>query len=165
MKQKVLAIGDLSQYVEPGVPVGFVGYWMGTVNNIPDGWFICNGATFSSAVYPKLYNALNKKSTLPDFISSYNFIRCSTTANVTQTDTMRRIYGYIDTEAGLQKYTGCFYRGNTGDDGGKWGSDAANNPGAKNDTIFFDSEKYLPDNTGSEVRPKNRSAIPIIKHD
>ena len=159
MKQKVLAIGDLSQYVEPGVPVGFVGYWMGTVNNIPEGWFICNGSTFNATLYPKLYKALNDDNVVPNMTTESRFIRCSTTAGVEQGDAIRNITGEFS-------YVGIRRSG--------WASGAFqgvhyNNTGCheaektSRPTITFDASRVVP--TANENRPINISAIPIIKHD
>ena len=160
MKQKVLAIGDLSQYVEPGVPVGFVGYWMGTVNNIPDGWFICNGATFSSTIYPKLYKALNNTAQIPDMATSKRFIRCSSVAGVKQSDAIRNITGAISGighDVGMVSYSGAF-RG-----GGESNQAGMNSKDHNNESFNFDASRVVP--TADENRPINISAIPIIKHD
>ena len=172
MKQKVLAIGDLSQYVEPGVPVGFVGYWMGTVNNIPDGWFICNGSTFNATLYPKLYNALNNDNAVPDMTSSARFIRCSTTAGSKQGDAMRNIVGdfsgvgqhYHKRTDIKQTMSGPFFIKNTKNNPSE-GVKILNSETADRDDWFgFDLTKTnLP--IANEIRPINISAIPIIKHD
>lgn len=172
MKQKVLAIGDLSQYVEPGVPVGFVGYWMGTVDNIPDGWFICNGSTFDTTLYPKLYKALNNVNAVPDMVSDKRFIRCSSTSGVKQGDAMRNIVGdfsgvgqhYHKRTDIEQTMSGPFFIKNTKNNPSE-GVRILNSETADRDDWFgFDLTKTnLP--IANEIRPINISAIPIIKHD
>ena len=166
MKQKVLVIGDLSQYVEPGVPVGFVGYWMGTVNNIPDGWFICNGSTFNTTLYPKLYKALNSSNAIPDMTTDSRFIRCSTIAGIAQGDAIRNITGRhpgVGQRRGVQfGVYGAFRRYNTNNEPSE--GERVGNDGARRDDIFeFDASRVVP--TADENRPINISAIPIIKHD
>jgi hypothetical protein len=169
MRKKTLLIDDLSEYVT-GVPVGFVGYWMGTVNNIPDGWFICNGSTFNSTLYPELYKALNNSSAIPDMTSSARFIRCSTTAGSKQGDAIRNIYGTFpgvgqhysggnDNEAAL---SGAFRRENSSNEPHN-GVKVGNECGGKDDVFNFNASRVVP--TANENRPINISAIPIIKHD
>ena len=171
MKKKVLSIEDLSQYVE-SVPVGFVGYWMGTVSNIPSGWFICNGSTFNTTLYPKLYKALNNVNALPDMVTDNRFVRCSSTAGVKQGDAMRNIVG--DFSGVGQKHhkrtdikqtmSGPFFIKNTANNPAQ-GVRILNSESADRDDWFgFDLTKTnLPIDT--EIRPINISAIPIIKHD
>lgn len=170
MKKKSLLIDDLSEYVT-GVPVGFVGYWMGTVNNIPDGWFICNGSTFNTTLYPELYKALNNSNAVPDMTSGTRFIRCSTIAGSKQGDAMRNIVG--DFSGVGQKYykrsikqtmSGPFFVKNTKNNPPE-GVQITNGEAADRDDWFgFDlTRTNLP--IASEIRPINISAIPIIKHD
>ena len=171
MRKKTLLIDDLSEYVT-GVPVGFVGYWMGTVNNIPEGWFICNGSTFNSTLYPELYKALNNSNAVPDMTSGARFIRCSTIAGSKQGDAMRNIVGDFS-GVGQQYYkprnikptvSGPFFVKNTANNPPE-GVKVTNGTDADRDDWFgFDLTKTnLP--IANEIRPINISAIPIIKHD
>ena len=50
------------------IPVGTIKYFYG--DTIPSGFLECNGATFSAASYPELYNVLGT-TTLPDFRECY----------------------------------------------------------------------------------------------
>lgn len=169
MKKKTLLIDDLSEYVT-GVPVGFVGYWMGTVNNIPDGWFICNGSTFNTTLYPELYKALNNSNVVPDMTTESRFIRCSAVAGLKQGDAIRNIYGTFggvgqhysggnDNEASL---SGAFYRANNKNRPAD-GVPVANDGAQKDDVFGIDASRVVP--VSKENRPINISAIPIIKHD
>ena len=171
MRKKTLLIDDLSEYVT-GVPVGFVGYWMGTINNIPDGWFICNGSTFDSTLYPELYKALNNSNAVPDMTSGARFIRCSTIAGSKQGDAMRNIVGdfsgvgqqYYKSSNLKQTMSGPFFIKNTANNPSE-GVKVTNGSDADRDDWFgFDLTKTnLP--IANEIRPINISAIPIIKHD
>jgi len=38
------------------VPIGFIGMWSGASNNIPDGWALCDGGTYSGHATPDLRN-------------------------------------------------------------------------------------------------------------
>lgn len=41
-----------------GVPVGTVIAWAGPLANIPSGWLLCDGGTYSTTLYPALYAAI-----------------------------------------------------------------------------------------------------------
>jgi len=73
-----------------------------------------------------------------------------------QGDCIRKIYGFIDTEAGMQTTYGCLYRFNNGDDGGRWGHDGWNQ-----DCIGFDSSLVVP--TDVENRPINIAVRYLIR--
>lgn len=159
MKKKSLVIDDLKSVVST-VPVGFVGYWMGTTSNIPEGWWVCNGATFNKTLYPELYKALNKVAQVPDMVSDNRFIRCSSTSGVKQGDAIRNITGWISGighDPWLVYYSGAFY-GN-----GETNQPGMNDMDYNNASISFDASRVVP--TAGENRPINISAIPIIKHD
>lgn len=159
MKKKSLVIDDLKSVVST-VPVGFVGYWMGTTSNIPEGWWVCNGATFNSTLYPELYKALNNVARVPDMVTDKRFIRCSSTSGVKQSDAIRNITGAvcgIGHDTGLVSYSGAF-RG-----GGERNQAGMNSKDHNNESFNFDASRVVP--TAGENRPINISAIPIIKHD
>lgn len=170
MKKKSLVIDDLKNVVST-VPVGFVGYWMGTTSNIPEGWWVCNGATFNSTLYPELYKALNNVNQLPDMVTNKRFIRCSSTSGVKQGDAMRNIVGdfsgvgqkYYKSRNLSQTVSGPFFVKNTANNPSQ-GVKVTNGESAGRDDWFgFDASRVVP--TASENRPINISAIPIIKHD
>lgn len=50
-------------------PVGEITMYLGAT--APDGWLVCDGGTFSSATYPKLYAHLGNSTTLPDLRSRF----------------------------------------------------------------------------------------------
>jgi microcystin-dependent protein len=49
--------------------VGMIMPYAGT--NIPDGWLLCDGSTFSSTTYPRLYSLLGSSTTLPNLRQKY----------------------------------------------------------------------------------------------
>lgn len=57
-------IVELISEVPEELPIGAIVMYGGTT--APDGWLICNGASFSSSTYPDLYTHLGS-TTLPDF--------------------------------------------------------------------------------------------------
>jgi hypothetical protein len=64
--------GGLYSGANPYVPIGGIILWAGPWANIPYGWFICDGATFSATNYPQLAAALGG-TTLPDFTQSFPY--------------------------------------------------------------------------------------------
>lgn len=143
--------------------------WLGSITNIPDDWFICNGSTFSISLYPKLYKALNNSNVLPDMITNNRFIRSSSTAGVVQSQMMRahkHASVHWDTAIGNgNTLFGSVYMGynvfcDRGDVG--WHSYVPlTNDGTPINGINFNAGVEF----GTEIRPYNISAIPIIKHD
>ncbi len=54
-----LAAVPYARHAANGVPVGTIVPWGGNdVNNIPDGWLLCDGRSFPQSTYPQLYNAI-----------------------------------------------------------------------------------------------------------
>ena len=148
------------------MPVGAVVSFAGTT--IPDGYFECNGATFDSNTYPKLYAALGT-TVLPDlrgeFVRGWDHGRGVDTDRVlgsAQGDAIRNISGEISSsrsDIGLFRSQGVFKSiGNVGDtyDGNLGTANA-------NDKVVFDASKVVP--TANEDRPKNIALMYIIKHD
>ena len=42
-----------------------------SANTAPEGWLLCNGATFDETLYPQLYDLLGNSNTLPDLREKY----------------------------------------------------------------------------------------------
>ena len=63
-----------SDYINPDNLVGMIAYF--SKNDVRDNWLLCNGGTFSSTTYPKLYEYLGNSNLLPDlrdyFIRSWD---------------------------------------------------------------------------------------------
>ena len=151
-------------------PVGTVISYYGTT--APDGYFVCNGATFDAASFPKLHAVLGTN-VLPD-LRGY-FIRGADTRNTVdpdgatralgsvQGDAIRNIRGHVQTgtsTAGINIYgaSGAFYKGQTTVQTMKL------NSGVVGDPVFrFDASKVVP--TAAENRPQNKTLLYCIKHD
>lgn len=153
-----------------GNPIGTYILYHGTM--APEGYFACDGSTFSATKYPKLYKLLST-TILPDhrgmFARGYD-----PAAKVDpdgkgrkigskQTDAGRNITGGAplgDSNAGHDaRFTGAFYvegRGYPGSSKIDW-----DNPLAK----FDASRIWGKEHTATEFRPANFSALWCIKHD
>lgn len=49
---------DGVDYVGPKSSVGVVSYYAGTIENVPDGWLVCDGSEYSKTTYSALYNKI-----------------------------------------------------------------------------------------------------------
>ena len=72
-----------------GVPVGAVQFFVTTT--LPDGWLLCDGATYNASVWPELAAALESASnrsefTVPDMITAGLFPRAAAPADVGTTE-------------------------------------------------------------------------------
>ena len=155
----------------PGVakadPVGTVISYYGTT--APDGYFVCNGASFDAEAFPKLRAVLGSN-VLPD-LRGY-FVRGYDTRNTVDPDGATRALGSLQNNA-MIRLTGSFTaRNSAGDTPEKargvfyaTGSSAyvvATGTGALG-IVYFDSNKQAPGAT--EIRPKNKTLLYCIKHD
>ena len=147
-----------------GVPVGTVIVW--TKNTIPDGWLECNGQKVNKALYPDLaalmsnvpnYQGMFLRGAGSQIINhgSYGSVAHSTILGQIQGDTIRNIYGGIDSGAGVfASPSGAFDLGKVAG-GGVYGS------GYLHDDISFNAARIVP--TSEENRPVNVGVKYIIK--
>ncbi len=147
-----------------GVPVGTVIVW--TKNAVPDGWLECNGQKVNKALYPELaalmpnvpnYQGMFLRGAGSQTVNHgrYGSINHGTTLGQVQGDTIRNIYGDIDSGAGVfTSPSGAFDLGKVAG-GGVYGS------GYLYDDIHFDAARIVP--TSEENRPVNVGVKYIIK--
>ncbi len=167
----LLGLRAVPAMAEPSVPVGTVISYYGTV--APDGYFVCDGASFDDAAFPKLREVLGSN-ILPD-LRGY-FVRGYDTRNdvdpngagrelaSAQGDAIRNIQGTVgvcwDSSAGLSVATGPFkspgWAGDSRIPFSATGSYLAYRPN-------FDASRVVP--TAAENRPKNKTLLYCIKHD
>jgi microcystin-dependent protein len=143
------------------MPVGAVLPFAG--RTIPDGFFECNGASFSNSTYPKLYTALGKN-IVPDlrgqFIRGWDHgagVDSGRTFGSYQGDAIRDITGRFS-HLNFGNNTGAFAEyvnqgGRTPVSGGSSSHGYTN----------FKASKVVP--TAADNRPKNIALMYIIKHD
>lgn len=154
--------------VESSVPVGAIIYFYGT--EAPTGYFACNGNSFSSTIYPKLY-ALLGKVTLPD-LRGY-FLRGYDTRNTIDPQGASRIIGSVQQDA-MQPITGSADMqsgGSVVSTGGAFYSISDTLPGRDGGgsvtgyptNICMDSARVT--RTSTETRAKNVCLLICIKHD
>ncbi|OIN82884.1 phage tail protein [Francisella sp. TX07-6608] len=145
------------------MPVGSVISYAGGV--APSGYFECNGASFDTNKYPKLYQALGDNK-VPDlrgvFVRGWDHGRgvdINRGVNSYQDDAIRNITGRV----GFVRYQSPLTQEGALNfiDGGN--SVAANGPNRSGAIINFDASRVVP--TASENRPKNVALMYIIKHD
>lgn len=139
--------------------------------NAPEGYFACNGQSFSATEYPILRNVLG--STIVPDLRGY-FIRGYDTRNAVDPDGTTRRIGEYQRDA-IQNITGdifsdCFTRApGTGTGPFRWyqsvggASGSAKSSGSRNGGFTFDASRSVY--TSSEVRPKNKTLLYCIKHD
>ena len=161
------------------LPVGTVITYHGTV--APGGYFVCDGASFDAAAFPKLRAVLGSN-ILPD-LRGY-FVRGYDTRNdvdpegtgrtlaSAQGDAIRNITGTLYSEGWWTKDSaflvpggGSFYwdttkRHCTTRDPNYINEDSTGNSYTD---IFFDASRVVP--TAAENRPKNKTLLYCIKHD
>lgn len=149
------------------MPAGSVIAYAGVT--VPDGYFECNGETFDSNTYPKLYIALGT-SILPDlrgqFIRGWDHgkgVDKNRSIGTTQGDAMQNITGKL-TEMQVaawhsQSETGALYQSRRH---GSGKHDRGNLSGTMID-LNFDASRSV--RTADENRPKNVALMYIIKHD
>ena len=99
----LLGLGLAPAAAEPNVPVGTVITYYGTV--APDGYFVCNGASFSSSTFPKLRAVLGSN-ILPD-LRGY-FVRGYDTRNTVDTEGAGRVIGSVQGDA-IRNIRGTLY--------------------------------------------------------
>lgn len=59
-------------HAQNGVPTGSILPFIGTSSQVPEGWLLCDGSTFTRNVYTeKLYQLLGNSNTLPNLGASY----------------------------------------------------------------------------------------------
>lgn len=59
-------------HAQNGVPTGSILPFVGTASQVPEGWLLCDGSTFTRNVYTeKLYQLLGNTNTLPNLGASY----------------------------------------------------------------------------------------------
>lgn len=59
-------------HAQNGVPTGSILPFIGTSSQVPEGWLLCDGSTFTRNVYTeKLYELLGNSNTLPNLGASY----------------------------------------------------------------------------------------------
>ena len=158
----------------PTVPVGTVISYYGTT--APEGYFVCNGGSFSATTYPKL-KALLGSNVLPD-LRGY-FIRGYDTRNTVDTNGAGRALGSeqgdairnIKGDLKVATYPYGTYLSMTGSNG----VFEAINPEAQTAVVErvalvdnggrlrFNASKVVP--TADENRPKNKTLLYCIKHD
>ena len=175
----LLGLGLAPAAAEPNVPVGTVITYYGTV--APDGYFVCNGASFSSSTFPKLRAVLGSN-ILPD-LRGY-FVRGYDTRNTVDTEGAGRVIGSVQGDA-IRNIRGTLYSE------GWWTQNSAflvpgggsfywdttkrhcttrdpnyineDSTGNSYTDIFFDASRVVP--TAAENRPKNKTLLSCIKHD
>lgn len=162
------AIGGAKEIPDP-TPVGTVIMYAATTP--PDGYFACNGASFSASTYPSLYKVLGS-SILPDmrgyFVRGYDTRNtvdpdgASRAIRSTQSDAIRNITGrtgYVTTQWDyLEASSGALSSSNIG------GSHQfSSGDGLQAASIFIDASRVVP--TAEENRPKNMTMLYCIKHD
>ena len=94
------------------IPAGTVVMWAGSSANIPDGWLLCDGSTFSSGTYPELYAALNNTTALPSTNGRYVRAVTSTARGVGGSNTISTAQMPAHNHGGA--YTGSNYSVSTG---------------------------------------------------
>jgi microcystin-dependent protein len=152
-----------------GNPVGTIIMYYG--NSAPAGYLACNGSSFSSSSYPKLY-ALLGKATTPDMRGL--FLRCTGGAagglGQVQQDAGRNLtgeypYGQDANSAMKRSGTGAL------DAGPKWAdsnnlSETIASWAPDWYTLTLDASRVWGGaHTGSEFRPVNMSVLFCIRHD
>lgn len=149
------------------MPIGAVVSFAGIT--VPDGYFECNGASFTSSTYPKLYQALGSTK-IPDlrgqFVRGWDHGASVDSGRVLgsfQTDALQNITGKI-TEMQVaawraQAQSGALYQSRRHSTGQH---DRGNMSGTMVD-LNFDASKVA--RTAAETRPKNIALMYIIKHD
>ena len=149
------------------MPIGSVISYAGAT--APDGYFECNGASFSSSTYPKLYQALGSTK-IPDlrgqFVRGWDHgagVDLARALGSSQTDALQNITGKI-TEMQVaawraQAQSGALYQSRRH---GSGKHDRGNLSGTMID-LNFDASKVA--RTANETRPKNIALMYIIKHD
>ncbi len=164
------------------LPVGTVISYYGTV--APDGYFVCDGASFDDAAFPKLRAVLGSD-TLPD-LRGY-FVRGYDTRNdvdpdgaerelaSAQGDAIRNIKGFLYNAGWYSPNTAVVDPGNSVGTGFLFSWDKTTQAYVKvpytNETstghsyhkINFDASQVVP--TAAENRPKNKTLLYCIKHD
>lgn len=156
-------------------PAGFYGYSAGS--SVPAGWLIANGAVVSRTTYAALFGAIgtayntgNELSTqfrLPDLRGTFlrgldlgRGLDSGRTLGTYQSDALQNITGSFGISSSdtvtLAGATGAF--ANNGPASSQWGADAKP-PEAG---ITFDASRVA--RTATETRPKNISAMPLIKY-
>ena len=175
----LLGLGLAPAAAEPNVPVGTVITYYGTV--APDGYFVCNGASFDEDAFPKLRAVLGSN-ILPD-LRGY-FVRGYDTRNdvdpegtgrtlaSAQGDAIRNITGSLYSEGWWTQNSAFLMPG-----GGSFYWDTTKrhcqlrspnyiheySTGNSYADIFFDASRVVP--TAAENRPKNKTLLYCIKHD
>lgn len=135
-----------------GVPIGSVVAYAGS--SAPNGWFECNGQTFSAGSYPQLNTVLGG-TTVPDlrgqFVRGWDHgagVDSGRTLNSTQADSVGK------------------HTHSTSSNGGDWSSG-----GSSGGSIIRQGTSWTNDGTGgspatgTETRPKNFALMYIIRHD
>ena len=147
-----------------GNPVGTVITYYGT--SAPEGYFACDGSTFSVTANPKLHKVLGS-ALLPD-LRGY-FIRGYDTRNVVDPDAPKRVPGSVQGDA-IRNMTGRVLGSVEESQSLADGvfkilpivTDGANN-GKGSFGFDFDASRQVP--TALENRPKNVCLLYCIKHD
>lgn len=61
--------------------VGMIMPYAGASNNVPSGWLLCDGQTFSASIYPALYSYLGNSNVVPN-LSSKSIVGTSVSGSV-----------------------------------------------------------------------------------
>ena len=100
---KVMVIDD---YSSGAVPVGVVEAYMGAT--APTGWLLCDGRTFDTNIYPKLYELLGSD-TLPDLRESVLVGAGQNTTNTIEAHDTYTVGEFKDDQ--LQRHTHTYIQG------------------------------------------------------
>lgn len=168
-------------------PAGMVSPFAGPVDNIPEGWLLCDGSEISRTEYANLYNAIGVCWGIGDGATTFNlpdlrgmFLRGVSGDSENDPDAENRIVlndNGGNTGNNVGSYQGDAIRNITGNFS-NWGREPVSNGAFYNTTnntanrdcyggissgnFYFDASRVVP--VGSDNRPKNVYVNYIIKY-